>query len=93
MALRRTIDRNAVQPAGNEARAGNAEILALPAARSEQEAPLVEPYPILQAVVLSRDLIAERAQAIWLKRGCPRNRDEENWREAKAQLRTEMGIV
>ncbi|MBN1505670.1 MAG: DUF2934 domain-containing protein [Sedimentisphaerales bacterium] len=30
--------------------------------------------------------------AIWLERGCPRDRDDENWREAEAQLKTEMGI-
>jgi hypothetical protein len=58
-----------------------------------QDTSIVKPRPALQAVALTRDLIAERARAIWLERGCPRDRDEENWREAEAQLRTELGIV
>jgi hypothetical protein len=61
--------------------------------RVQDNAPLVKPCPTLQAVALTRDLIAERAQAIWLKRGCPRDRDVENWREAEAQLKIELGIV
>ena len=36
-------------------------------------------------------MIAERARAIWLERGCSFNQDEENWREAEAQLKTEVG--
>ena len=59
----------------------------------QDDAPLVKPCPILQAVALTRDLIAERAQVIWLKRGCPRDRDVENWREAEAHLKIELGIV
>ena len=92
MVIRRTTDRNAARKADNDVRSGNTEIFPLPAARSEQtqqNAPIMKPCPALQAPAPTRDLIAERAQAIWLKRGCPRNRDEENWREAEAQLETE----
>lgn len=69
---------------------------AQPTASGEQtqdHAPLVKSRPVRRAVAITRDLIAERAQAIWLKRGCPRNRDEENWREAEAQLKIELGLV
>ncbi len=50
-----------------------------------------EPGPALQAVALSHDRIAERARAIWLERGCSSDHDQENWRDAEAQLRTELG--
>jgi hypothetical protein len=61
--------------------------------KTKQDTSILKLRPVLQAVVLTRDLIAERAQAIWLKRGCPRTRDEENWREAETQLKTELGVV
>jgi hypothetical protein len=96
MAIRRTTGRNAARPASNIVRSGNTEIAPLPPASrepSQQDTPIVKRRPVLQAVALTRDLIANRAQAIWLKRGCPRTRDEENWREAEAQLKTEMGVV
>ena len=35
----------------------------------------------------THDEIAERAKAIWQAKGCPAGKDEENWREAEAQLR------
>jgi hypothetical protein len=87
MAIRKTTRGNTAPLARSDAR---------PAASGEQmqdDAPPVKPYPALRAVALTRDLIAERAQAIWLKRGCPRNRDVENWREAEAELKVELGIV
>ena len=96
MTTHRTTHRNAARIAGNEVRSGNTEIIPLPAASSEQtqpNIPIVKPCSTLQAIALTRDLIAERAQAIWLKRGCPRNRDEENWREAETQLKAELGTV
>ncbi len=39
---------------------------------------------------LSHEQIAERARAIWLASGCVPGRDEQNWREAEAQLRAEL---
>jgi hypothetical protein len=93
MATRRTIDRNMGQRARSDVQSGNAEVPAAAGERTRRDAPVVKPNPVIQAVVLTRDLIAERAQAIWLKRGCPRNRDEENWREAEAQLKIELGAV
>jgi hypothetical protein len=92
MTTHKTARRNTPRSAGSDGRSGNTEIFPLPAARSEQtqqNAPIMKPCPALQAPAPTRDLIAERAQAIWLKRGCPRTRDEENWREAEAQLETE----
>lgn len=35
------------------------------------------------------ECIAERARALWLASGCAPGRDEQNWREAEAQLRAE----
>lgn len=37
--------------------------------------------------------IAQRAEAIWLQKGCKPGQDEQNWREAEAQLRAEMGMA
>ncbi len=95
MATRRTTNRNAAQIAGNDVPSGSTKTAPLPAAKAEQtgqDTSILKPRLALQAGVLTRDLIAERARTIWLKRGCPRNRDEENWREAEAQLKTELGI-
>lgn len=36
--------------------------------------------------------IAQRAEAIWHKRGRPAGQDEQNWHEAEAQLRAELGV-
>lgn len=33
--------------------------------------------------------IAARAKAIWLAKGCPEGKDDENWREAETQLKAE----
>lgn len=41
---------------------------------------------------LTHEQIAKRAEAIWHKRGCPAGQDEQNWHEAEAQLRAELGI-
>jgi len=38
---------------------------------------------------LSYERIAERARALWLASGCLPGRDEQNWREAEAQLEAE----
>ena len=96
MATRRTTDRNAARIVDNDVRSGSTKIIRLPAPGGEQarqDTSILKPHPILHAVALTRDLIAERARAIWLERGCPRDRDEDNWREAETQLKTELGIV
>ncbi len=88
MKTRRTAD--------NEVRASSRNVIPLRGAHAEktkQDTVLLKSGPALQAVVLTHDLIAERARTIWLERGCSPDRDEENWREAEAQLRTEMGTV
>jgi len=88
MKIRRTAD-NGVQ-------ASSRNVIPLRGANSEkmkQDTTILKLRPALQAVVLTHDLIAERARTIWLKRGRSPDRDEENWREAEAQLKTEMGTV
>jgi hypothetical protein len=96
MRTRKTADRTAAQTADNDVQASNINVIPLHGADSErtkQDISILKLRPVLQAVALTRDLIAERAQAIWLKRGCPRDRDEENWQEAEAQLKTELAVV
>jgi hypothetical protein len=86
MKIRRTAD--------NNVQASSKNVIPLRGANSEkmkQDATILKLRPVLQAVVLTHDLIAERARTIWLERGCSVNRDEENWREAEAQLKTELG--
>ena len=88
MKTRKTTN-NAVQASSRNViplRGANAE-------KTKQDTALLKSPPALQAVVLTHNLIAERARTIWLKRGRSSNRDEENWREAEAQLKTEMGTV
>ena len=87
MKIRRTAD--------NDVQASSRNVIPLRGANAEktkQDTSILKLRPALQAVVLTHDLIAERAKTIWLERGRSVNRDEENWREAEAQLRAEMGI-
>ena len=87
MKIRRTAD--------NEVQASSKNIIPLRGANSEkmkQDTTILKLRPALQAVVLTHDLIADRARTIWLERGRSPDRDEENWHEAEAQLKTELGI-
>lgn len=45
------------------------------------------------SVTLTHDQIAQRAQVIWHQKGCQPGQDEQNWREAEAQLKAELGIA
>jgi hypothetical protein len=87
MKMRRTADHNIQVSSRNviPLRGANAE-------KTRQDTALLRSGPALQAVVLTHDLIAERARTIWLERGRSSNRDEENWREAEAQLKAELGV-
>ena len=87
MKTRRTAD--------NEGQASSRNIIPLRGANTQkmkQDTALLRLRPAVQAVVLTHDLIAERARTIWLKRGRSSNRDEENWCEAEAQLKAELGV-
>ena len=80
---------------GNDVQVNSRNVIPLRGANAEttrQDTSILKQRPALQAVVLTHGLIAERARTIWLERGCSLNRDEENWREAEAQLKAEMGI-
>ncbi len=44
------------------------------------------------APTVSYDQIAQRAASIWHKRGCTSGQDEQNWHEAEAQLKDELGV-
>lgn len=45
------------------------------------------------SVTLTHEQIAERAEALWLQKGCQPGQDEQNWREAEAQLKAELGLA
>jgi hypothetical protein len=94
MKTHKTIDRIGIRIGDNEVQASSKNIIPIRGANSEklrQDTSSLTLRPALQAVVLTHELIAERARTIWLERGCSCNQDEENWREAEAQLKTEMG--
>ncbi len=96
MTTRRTTNRNAARTGDKGVQPGSTNIILLRPAHDEeakQDTFVLKPPSVPQAVVLTHDLIAERARAIWRERGCSADRDEENWREAEAQLKTERGIV
>ncbi len=38
---------------------------------------------------LTNEQIAARAYFIWQSKGCPQGQDDQNWREAEAQLKRE----
>jgi cytochrome c-type biogenesis protein CcmH/NrfF len=40
----------------------------------------------------TRKQIEDRAREIWQQKRCPVGQDEQNWMEAEAQLKKEMGI-
>ncbi len=87
MKTRRTAD--------NEVQASSRNVIPLRGANTQkmkQDTAILRLRPAVQAVVLTHDLIAERAKTIWLERGRSSNRDEENWREAEAQLKAELGV-
>jgi len=42
---------------------------------------------------VSYEQIAQRAEAIWRQRGCTAGQDEQNWHEAEAQLKRELGAA
>ncbi len=88
MKIRRTADNNVQASSRNviPLRGANAE-------KTKQDTAFLRSGPALQAVVLTHDLIAERARTIWLERGRSLGRDEENWRDAEAQLKAEMGMA
>ena len=95
MKIRRTADGNAPQTVGKEVQTSSRNVIPLRGANTEkmkQDTAILILRPALQTVVLTHDLIAERARTIWLKRGRSSNRDEENWREAEAQLKAELGV-
>ena len=95
MKTRRTADGNATRTVGNGVQASSRNVIPLRGANTEkmkQDTAILKLRPALQAVVLTHNLIAERARTIWLERGRSSNRDEENWREAEAQLKAELGV-
>jgi hypothetical protein len=78
----------------NEVQASSRNIIPLRGAnagKTKQNTSILKLRPALQAVVLTHDLIAERARTIWQERGCSVDQDAENWRAAEAQLTAEMG--
>jgi hypothetical protein len=94
MKTRRATNGTATGITNNEAPAIGTSIVSLRTTNDEQTKHRTkpEPGPCRQAGPLSHDLIVERARAIWLERGCPSGQDEENWHQAEAQLKTELGI-
>ncbi len=75
-------------------RGGKAEkVLAEPARGEavigEREAQM--PQAGESSVTLTHDQIADRARAIWEKRGRPQGEDEKIWREAEDELKHEIG--
>ncbi len=45
------------------------------------------------AATLTHEQIAQRAEVIWQQKGCQPGQDDQNWSEAEAQLKTELGIA
>jgi hypothetical protein len=93
MKTRRTADGNATRTADNDVQASSGHVIPLRGANAEktrQDASIVKLRPALQPVVLTHDLIAERAWALWQERGCMPGQAEQNWHEAESLLRAEL---
>ncbi len=45
------------------------------------------------SATLTHEQIAQRAEALWLQKGCQPGQDEQNWREAEALLKAELGLA
>lgn len=95
MKIRRTANATAARTADNDVRAMGTSIVPACTTHKEKTKRCMSPEPgrSYQAVALSHDLIAERARAIWLERGCLPDHDQENWRDAEAQLTVELAIA
>jgi hypothetical protein len=96
MTTRRTTNRNTAPTGDKGVQPGSTNIILLRPAHDEeakQDIFVLKPPAVPQATALTHDLIAERARTIWQERGCSPDRDEENWREAETQLKTERGLV
>jgi hypothetical protein len=96
MTTRRTTNRNATRTGDKGIQPDGTDIILLRPAQdgeAKQGTFVLKPPSAPQATVLTHDLIAERARTIWQERGCSPDRNEENWREAEAQLKTERGMV
>lgn len=70
------------KPGGKAAPSGNTNSKKPPQTKST-------PRP---AVTLTYEQIAQRAEHIWRQEGCLPGRDDQNWREAEAQLKAEFGV-
>jgi len=93
MKTRRTADRNAARTVRNDVQASSGNVIPLRGANTErmkQDPAILRLHPALQAVVLTHDLIAERAWALWRERGCLPGQAEQNWHEAESLLRAEL---
>jgi hypothetical protein len=69
-----------------------AGVASRPSARSPKSgpAPLDSRGALSEPMMsLPHERVAERAKALWMASGCVPGRDEQNWREAEAQLRAE----
>jgi hypothetical protein len=47
--------------------------------------------PPQHSASVPHDKIAMRAYQKWLQRGCPNGSDKQDWHEAEAELKAEMG--
>jgi hypothetical protein len=55
------------------------------------ERPEKTPSVSESGLTLAHDQIANRARAIWERRGCPEGEDEQIWLEAESELKRETG--
>ena len=53
--------------------------------------PTIAKTPSAKAGGPTYEQIAQRAQEIWMKKGCLPGQDEQNWLEAERQLKADLG--
>ena len=63
------------------------------AARARKPKADGQPVDLTPQITLTHDQIAARAFEVWQRKGRPNGQDAQNWAEAEAELKRELGVA
>ena len=90
MGQRRNTRKNSIATVDNDVRHTKSEVTPLRPASTPSAQAASKPNAA-RAKGPTHDQIAQKAHEIWLKNGCQHGQDRQNWLEAEAQLKKELG--
>jgi len=92
MGQRRNTRKNSTATVDNDVRHTKAEVAPLrPAGTASRSAATASKPNRAPAQGPTPEQVARRAHEIWVKNGCQHGQDRQNWLEAEAQLKKELG--